>query len=178
MSEIEQLAIAPPVDYPPVLARWIWGLQDTRRRTLHWLDGLDDAALDWSDAYAPNSIGTLLYHIAAIEADWIFADVFGGRWPDGIDAFFPVDVREEGGRLTPVLGESLARHLERLARVRELVLEALHELSDEDLSRQLPGEGYTSSPEWVFHHLMQHEAEHRGQIGELRVRAVGLGSKN
>jgi uncharacterized damage-inducible protein DinB len=27
---------------------------------------------------------------------------------------------------------------------------------------------YETTPEWVLHHLMQHEAEHRGQIGELR----------
>jgi uncharacterized damage-inducible protein DinB len=31
--------------------------------------------------------------------------------------------------------------------------------------------GYDVTPEWVVHHLMQHEAEHRGQIGELRVAA-------
>ena len=27
------------------------------------------------------------------------------------------------------------------------------------------------APEWVLHHLMQHEAEHRSQIGALRARA-------
>jgi uncharacterized damage-inducible protein DinB len=30
---------------------------------------------------------------------------------------------------------------------------------------------YDVTPEWVLHHLMQHEAEHRSQIGALRARA-------
>jgi uncharacterized damage-inducible protein DinB len=33
------------------------------------------------------------------------------------------------------------------------------------------------TPEWVIHHLMQHEAEHRGEIAALRAeaeRALGI----
>jgi uncharacterized damage-inducible protein DinB len=30
---------------------------------------------------------------------------------------------------------------------------------------------YDVTPEWVLHHLMQHEAEHRSQIGAPRARA-------
>jgi uncharacterized damage-inducible protein DinB len=30
---------------------------------------------------------------------------------------------------------------------------------------------YDVTPEWVLHHMMQHEAEHRGQIGALRAGA-------
>jgi uncharacterized damage-inducible protein DinB len=30
---------------------------------------------------------------------------------------------------------------------------------------------YGVTPEWVLHHLMQHEAEHRSQIGALRIAA-------
>ena len=29
-------------------------------------------------------------------------------------------------------------------------------------------EHYDVTPEWVLHHLIQHEAEHRGQIGSIR----------
>jgi uncharacterized damage-inducible protein DinB len=35
--------------------------------------------------------------------------------------------------------------------------------------RALPA--YDVTPEWVLHHLMQHEAEHRSQIGAVRRRA-------
>jgi hypothetical protein len=32
-------------------------------------------------------------------------------------------------------------------------------------------ENDTITPEWAIHHLMQHEAEHRGELMELRRRA-------
>jgi uncharacterized damage-inducible protein DinB len=36
--------------------------------------------------------------------------------------------------------------------------------------RHLPK--YDVSPEWVLHHLLQHEAEHRGQINLLKRKAI------
>jgi len=35
--------------------------------------------------------------------------------------------------------------------------------------RRLPD--YDVTPEWVLHHLTQHEAEHRSEIGALRASA-------
>jgi uncharacterized damage-inducible protein DinB len=41
-------------------------------------------------------------------------------------------------------------------------------MSREEFRRPRKVEDYTVTPEWVIHHLIQHEAEHRGQIGEIR----------
>jgi uncharacterized damage-inducible protein DinB len=43
------------------------------------------------------------------------------------------------------------------------------DLADFRRIRSLPE--YDVTPEWVLHHLMQHEAEHRSQIGGLKDRA-------
>jgi uncharacterized damage-inducible protein DinB len=32
-------------------------------------------------------------------------------------------------------------------------------------------DGYSCTPEWVLHHLIQHETEHRGQIMTIRTQA-------
>ena len=68
-------------------------------------------------------------------------------------------------------GYSLAQHLQRLAVVRGLLLDVFEvmELAEFRRVRALPY--YDVTPEWVLHHLMQHEAEHRSQIGALRARA-------
>jgi uncharacterized damage-inducible protein DinB len=55
-----------------------------------------------------------------------------------------------------------------LDRVRATLLAALRSITVEDFRRLRHLDAYDVSPEWVLHHLMQHEAEHRGQIGELR----------
>ena len=35
-------------------------------------------------------------------------------------------------------------------------------------------DGSKNGINWILHHLMQHEAEHRGQIGELRAALKAL----
>jgi uncharacterized damage-inducible protein DinB len=37
-----------------------------------------------------------------------------------------------------------------------------------EFRRPRQGPSYTVTPEWVIHHLTQHEAEHRGQIVQLK----------
>jgi uncharacterized damage-inducible protein DinB len=169
-NSIRTLEIRLPEGYDPQVAVWVWVLEDTRVRTLRALEDLPDALIDRSDELSPNSIGTLLYHIAAIELDWVFADILGRPFPPEVMVLFPVDVRAEGGRLSPLLGESRDHHVARLATVRALCLAALRDLRDDELSVHRAGDGYTCTPAWVFQHLAQHEAEHRGQIGEMRAR--------
>jgi uncharacterized damage-inducible protein DinB len=161
----------PVPGYSRGVGRFVAMLHDTRARLLADLELFDAAHLDRTSVGSPNSIGTLLYHIAAIELDWLYADLLERDFPPDTEDWFPVDVREEGGRLTPVV-EELERHLARLDWVRALLLAELRGLTDVDLERTVNAGPQGSGADWVLHHLMQHEAEHRGQIGEIR---VGLG---
>ena len=115
-----------------------------------------------------NSIGSLLYHLAAIEADWLYADILQVAYPAWMDDWFPLDVREDNGRLTPVPGFTVAQHLERLTTVRRHLLEDLGDVTDADYRTERGVESGITTPEWVLHHLRQHEAEHRGQIQSIR----------
>jgi uncharacterized damage-inducible protein DinB len=54
---------------------------------------------------------------------------------------------------------------------RNLTLRALRAMPEDDLYRIRRLAEYETIPEWVLHHLMQHEAKHRGQIGDLRLQA-------
>jgi len=147
----------------------LWMVEDARQRTLSLLEGLEGVALDWTPPYAPNTIGSLLYHIAAIEADWLYVEVLQVSFPPAIEALFPYPVRDEAGRLFAVKGLSITEHLDRLTTVRNALLTGFRDMSAEDFRRvrHFPDQ-YDVTPQWVLHHLLQHEAEHRGQIGELR----------
>ena len=167
----EHYTIEAPSGYAPEIARLLWMLEDTRRRTKRALDDLDPAVIDWTEPRG-NSIGTLLYHIAAIEIDWLYTDVLEGKpWPREVEALFPYDVRDERGMLFAVKGVGLEEHLRRLGTVRAMLLEKFRGMSLDEFRRVRHFDEYDVTPEWVIHHLVQHEAEHRGQIGELRVRA-------
>jgi uncharacterized damage-inducible protein DinB len=116
-----------------------------------------------------------LYHIAAIETDWLFAEVLADYTPETAvswpDALLPYDVRDEKGWLTHVPDEKLTSHWQRLDAVRSILLDAFRGMSPAEFRRPRHLEKYDVTPEWVLFHLIQHEAEHRGQILERRTEA-------
>jgi hypothetical protein len=62
----------------------------------------------------------------------------------------------------------MTTHLERLAAIRAYLLERLHPITNDDFHRPRHLERYDAAPDWVLHHLLQHEAEHRSHIAWLR----------
>jgi hypothetical protein len=72
-----------PVDgFSPALGAALWMMEDTRTRTLRALAGISGDLIDGVPAGGDNSIGSLLYHLAAIEADWLYADILNSDYPD------------------------------------------------------------------------------------------------
>ncbi|MBK8137972.1 MAG: DinB family protein [Chloroflexi bacterium] len=168
-----QTHIAQPLrGYVAPLAMALWQLEDARMRTLRWLTTLDPAVVDWSPpGEQVNTIGTLLYHIAAIELDWVFADILKAPWPKDLDRWFPVEVRDTSDRLSAISGETVETHIERLALVRAGVLEGLREMTEADFNTPRVTPNYIVTPAWALHHLCQHEAEHRAEMSSLAARA-------
>jgi hypothetical protein len=173
MRERELLALEPIADAPEV-GRWLSALDDGRRDTIRELGDVPDDIVDLAPPGAPNSIGTLLYHVALIELDWLLVDILGPEsgipWPE---ALVPFADRDGEGTLTVVRGETIAVHLERLAAVRALVHEHLTPMSAEDFHTPRARERYDVTPAWVLHHLLQHEAEHRAHLAWVRDAILG-----
>jgi uncharacterized damage-inducible protein DinB len=161
------LVIVPLPAAEPVVGRWLGVLEDTRRRTREDLDGLDPRALDWP-VEGGNAIGTLLAHIAAIEMDYLYVDILEQDIPAEVLAILPLDVRDEQGNLWVVAGESLAQHWQRLDATRAIFNKKLSALTLDDFYRVRSLPSYDVTPEWVVHHLAQHEAGHRSDINTVR----------
>ena len=168
-TNVEQLRLEPLPALDPAIGRALWQLEGARGRLKEALASLDETMLDWEPYPDGNSIGTLLYHIAAIELDWLYFEVLEQEFPPEVEALLPYPVRDERGRLCSVTAVSLSTHLQRLDTARQLLLDVYASLSVDDfrLARQLPQ--YHVTPEWVLYHLTQHETEHRGQIQETAV---------
>jgi uncharacterized damage-inducible protein DinB len=171
MSESQVLAPVPLAGYPPEVGLALWSLEDARARTLGYLNGTGDAVVNWTPTSQRYGIGTLLYHIVVFEMDWLFADLLGEPLPPPeVEAVLPYDLLVADGSYTMAVGESLAVHVARMERTRSILLGALRTMSEEDFQR-LREFDTPASPRWIVHHLAQHEAEHRGQIWEVRVAA-------
>lgn len=171
------LVVMPAAGGDPAIVRWLWALDDARQRTLTQLADFPPTYLDWIPPAGENSIGTLLYHIAAIEADWLSAEVREEvPFAPDLAALFPYDVRETTGRLSVVAGLTLAEHLARLATTRAELSRTFRALSLSDFRRVRTLPDYDVTPEWVLHHLMQHEAGHRGEMGLIAALAAQAGA--
>jgi uncharacterized damage-inducible protein DinB len=164
----ETLILEPIADDPEV-GRWLSAMEDARRRTLRELDTVTPEMLDRRPDPRLNSIGTLLYHIALIETSWLLDDILeGDPGPDWLPAVLPFPDRDASGRLIDVQGEPIQTNLDRLARVRGYLLDRLRPMTNDDFHRARQLERYDAAPDWVLHHVLQHEAEHRAHIAWIR----------
>jgi uncharacterized damage-inducible protein DinB len=170
---VEQI---PAID--PKIGRALWHLEAARGRLKGTLAGLDETLLDWEPYPGGNSIGTLLYHIAAIELDWLYCEVLEADFPPAVEALLPYPVRDETGRLFVVTAVSLTNHLHRLDTARQILLNVYAKLTLADFRRARELPRYHVTPEWVLFHLTQHETEHRGQMQENINWSIHHGRKN
>jgi len=152
----------------PEVGRWLAALEDGRRDTLRELEGVTPVMVDRRPDGPLDSMGTLLYHIALIEADWVATDILGLDEPPELVAMLPWPDRRPDGHLTKVEGLSLDDHIARLAAVRAFALERLRPMSAVDFHRVRSLAAYDVAPDWVIHHLLQHEAEHRSHLAWIR----------
>lgn len=168
MTDHRNLIVVPLSECEPEIGRMLWMLADCRQRTRTVLAALHPAAIDWVGGVNGHSIGTLLYHLAAIELDWLATEVTEGNLPASIWSHFPFDVRDSQGQLTAVRGIPLEDHWQRLDRVRNLLQDTFKPMTLADFRRPRVLDDYDVTPEWVLHHLMQHEAGHRDELEALR----------
>lgn len=170
-SDKKQLQLPPLPGYDLVVGQTLAALEETRQRTKETLQGLSPDALDWVPAGWPNSIGVILYHLALVEADWLYVEILEKEFPPEMRDLFPQEMRDGSGRLSVVAGLSLVDHLARLDQVRAWLLKEMRAVDAVDWRRPRHLPEYDVTPVWVIHHLMHHEAEHAGHIQVLRTLA-------
>ena len=156
-----------PVSGDPEIGRWLAALDEVRRDTLKVLADIPVDSVDRALGDGGDTVGTVLYHVALIEADWVFSDVLD-READIPRDLFPSDARDDAGHLTPIPGQTMTQHLERIARTRTMVLDELRSMSPDDFHRVRARDDYDVSAGWVVFHLIDHEVEHRVRLVALR----------
>jgi uncharacterized damage-inducible protein DinB len=164
--ERKSLQVSPLPGYEEEIGRWLWCLEDVLRTLMIELSGISQSTLD-TKRDGRQTIGSLLYHIALVEADWLYVEVLGTEWDPEIRSLFPYNVSSDNGSLTHIESQSLEEHFHRLNKVREVFLSHFRSMDLTDWRKLRTLEKYDVSPEWVVYHLIEHESHHRGQIFQL-----------
>lgn len=165
----KQYIVNPIQECHEEIGRALWMLEDARQRTRNEMTHIDATMIDKVGGSNDHSIGSLLYHIAAIEISWLAEEVaVENQMPKDVWDHFPFDVRNDEGKLTSVKGVNMEEHWQRLDYTRQLLLRVYKPMSLEEFRRPRHFEAYDVTPEWVLHHLMQHEAGHREEMCILR----------
>jgi uncharacterized damage-inducible protein DinB len=176
VARIETLLATPPGFRSARVAQFLWQMDEQRRALLDGVRDLTPEALQWQPAPGTNSVGMLLAHIAYAEAHLVQVGVLGEQDGHAQDVI-GITEEQEGLPLAPgappspaLAGKDLAFFVDVLARARAHTRRVAQSLEDADLERQVhrrrpDGAERVFNVGWVFYHLLEHEAGHRGQIG-------------
>lgn len=167
-SEMVILQADPLEDCDPSVGLALWVLQDARRRTLGELEDLREEWLDLVPPMGHNTLRSILYHMGSTEVHWLYT-VLQQEPPANMKALFPDDDRDDVGNLAKLTGESLDTYLEKMALARQHFIDIYKTMSAEEFHKLRPiihwtGETHHITPERVLYHLVNHDAEHRGEL--------------
>ncbi len=175
MSETQRIELAIPDGLHPRLALLYAQLEDVRNNLKGYARDWTRKQLEQEPIEGFPSPGGVLVHIAEAEAWWVQVVLQEAGDPDdpqSLPAGWCKPFEEEDNE--PVARDQAPEtYLFLLDRIRRQTHELLAQLGPDDFDRAFhysgkDGKEYSFGLEWVLHHLVEHEAHHRGQFALMK----------
>lgn len=159
--------LSPAVGLSPEIGLALSAMEEVREQVREIVREMPDVELARRAFPNTHPIGALLLHLCESEWWWMQAVVSGRELTDEEKRFVHWDVLKD-----PTVFDSRASSAEYclgvLDQVRERTRQVLASFDDRDLERLFSyrrgDEQREVSLRWVLHHLVDHEAQHKGQI--------------
>jgi len=138
------------------------------QRLLEMMEDVTADQLDYSpDMDTIETIGSLLEHIAAVNWSWVLEDIDGQEMD--YERFKYGFALRSSNKIGQQIGKPKQYYLDKIEEVRDEILPRLRQFSDDDLQQEfIADEVVNFTLEWLFFHLINHEAMHIGQISLLK----------
>lgn len=150
---------------------YLAGMEEVRGQLRDAVGELSNAEVHAKLRPDTHSIAQLILHCGEAEWWWIQCVVDGQEIDEELEASFFWDVLEEGNE--PSISLSAADCIAEIDRISGLTRELLEDFSKKDLDRYFKrvrpsGRRTKKTLRWILHHLIDHEAQHKGQILMLK----------
>jgi uncharacterized damage-inducible protein DinB len=161
---------------PTEIGYYLGGMEEVREQLREAVAGMSDDHIGRPAVPGAHPIGALVLHIGEAEWYWMQCIVSGQKVTEEIRRSCYWDVLTEPPG-SSYKGYSAEFCLNAIQKLREQTRKTLAAFKDSDLeriySRERRGETVEQSLRWILHHLIDHEAQHKGQILMLK-RLQGL----
>lgn len=153
------------------LGFYLSGMEEVREQLIEAVQGMSDVQISSPAIPGAHSIGALVLHIGEAEWYWLQCVISGQQVSDEIRCAPYWDVLEDPEGLAGK-GYSIQFCLGEIKKLREQTHATLAAFTDADLerifTRERRGETHEHNLRWILHHLIDHEAQHKGQILMLK----------
>ena len=155
---------------------YLSGMEEVREQLREAVEGMSDDHIGRPAISDAHAIGALVLHIGESEWYWMECVVSGQKVTEEIRNAPYWDVLKDSQGFS---GKSYSAEfcLNEIKKIREQTHKTLAAFNDSDLGRifsiERGGETHERSLRWILHHLIDHEAQHKGQILMLK-RLQGL----
>ena len=164
-----QFTIEPVEGYSPQIGIMVDMLEEIKDRISKSVHDLDQADTDYEFDNKANSIGAMIMHLAATEAYYQVETLEERTWTKEESEFWSIagslgDVSRE-----KLKGKPIKYYLDQWDQVRQKTLEGLKTRDDTWFASNLEPEEEINNY-WVWFHVLEHQANHMGQIELVKAR--------
>ena len=150
---------------------YLSGMEDVRSQLVDVVKTIPDQLIGKPAFLGAHSIGGLVLHIGEAEWFWMQMVVSGHRLTEEDKAQPYWDVLDDVERVARN-GFTTEFCLQEAEKIRNQTRDVLFSYNDKDLERIIPferrGETTEHNLRWILHRLIDHEAQHKGQILMLK----------
>ncbi|MEM7298331.1 MAG: DinB family protein [Bacteroidota bacterium] len=157
-----QYAIKPPRGYSPKIGTMVYMLDDLKSRLTRLVKDLDAKQTDFLLDENANRIGAMIMHLAATEKYYQLLTLEDRRFNDEEGEIWELPLTLGERARKEIQGKPMSHYLSIWDEVRKDTKRLLKERDDDWFDANV---GVTSmSNHWAWYHVMEHEANHMGQI--------------
>ncbi|HEX5888370.1 MAG TPA: DinB family protein [Pyrinomonadaceae bacterium] len=168
---MRQRVLTPHPGLSTGIGYYLSGMEEVRSQLVDAVKDIPDDLIGKPAFLGAHSIGGLVLHIGEAEWFWMQMVVSGRQLTDEIRKAPYWDILDDVEAVARN-GYSAAFCLAEIEKIRNQTRDVLFSYSDKDLERiihfERPDKPTEHNLRWILHHLIDHEAQHKGQILMLK----------